>query len=323
MAEDGKQKQRQRGFALLLVLWVLTILIVIVLSFSMMTRTESQAALSHREGLERKYLAEAALQRGIVELLYRAANKSPGTILEGREVFRVDGTSYQGQVGDGAYELRIASEAGKINVNALTDASAVLLRNLLVNAGVREEEADTIVDSVLDWKDADDLHRLHGAESDYYAALPQPYKARNADFETLEEMLLVRGMTAEILFGSGEKRGIAPFLTLYSKGEKIDLSTAPKEVLMAIPDVTADTARRIIEYRQSAEFRGMEDLQSLGGESLAQLMQYAGMEEGTVFTIDAAGYKEDRKKGFTIRATLVLEGPASYRYLYYKIPAGL
>ena len=51
---------------------------------------------------------------------------------------------------------------------ALTDANGIILNNLLVNLGIPGEDANTIVDSILDWKDADDLHRLHGAEDTYY-----------------------------------------------------------------------------------------------------------------------------------------------------------
>jgi general secretion pathway protein K len=318
---DGSGHASQRGMALFIVLWVIAVLIVIVLSLSLMTRTESQAALSFQKSLEKKYLAEAALQRGIAELFYRSQYRGQAVILEGREVLSVDGTPYQGQIGEGRYTFRVMSENGKINVNALTEESGIVLKNLLVNSGVREEDADTIVDSVLDWKDADDFHRLHGAESDYYLSLPNPYKARNADFEALEELLLVKGVTPEILFGSGGKEGVIPFLTLYSNTDKIDISVAPREVLMAIPGMTADAAARIIEFRKAAEFRGVEDIQDIGAESYAMMEPYIGASEPSVFTIDAAGYTDSAAKSIHVRATIALEGDRKFRYLYYKSPA--
>ncbi|MCK7509483.1 MAG: hypothetical protein MZV70_39250 [Desulfobacterales bacterium] len=55
----------QDGVALLIVLWVLTMLMVIVLSFSFMTRTETHATLTFREGIEKKFLAESGIQRAI------------------------------------------------------------------------------------------------------------------------------------------------------------------------------------------------------------------------------------------------------------------
>ncbi len=145
-------------------LWVLTIMMVLVLSFSYMTRTETYATLSFKEGTEKKLLAEAGIERGILELFYRNANKNQAITLEGYEVWKIDDTSYKDKMGEGEYSVRIIDESGKIDINAMTDANSDILRNLLKNLEVQEEEVNTIVDSILDWKDADDLHHLSGAE---------------------------------------------------------------------------------------------------------------------------------------------------------------
>ena len=79
-------------------------------------------------------------------------------------------------------------------------APEVILRNLINSLDLPGEDKDllvnTIVDSILDWKDPDDFHRLQGAESDYYQSLPHPYKAKNGNFDTVEELILVKGVTA-------------------------------------------------------------------------------------------------------------------------------
>jgi general secretion pathway protein K len=64
------------------------------------------------------------------------------------------------------------------------------------------ETIDTVVDSIIDWSDPDDLRRLHGAESEYYLGLRVPYRAKNGWFDSPEEMLLVRGMTAALFYGA-------------------------------------------------------------------------------------------------------------------------
>jgi general secretion pathway protein K len=321
MPEHSK-KTSQDGIALLVVLWIMAILIVVVLSFSLMMRNESQAALSFKEATEKKYLAEAAVKRAIVELFYRRVNRDQNIILEGKEIIRVDGRAYKGYIGDGQYSFRITSEAGKININELGDDTGILLKNLLMNSGVREELADTIVDSVLDWKDTDEFHRLHGAENDYYSSLPKPYKARNAPFETLEELLLVKGVTPKILFGSEDRIGMIFFVTLHSKTNKIDIGAAPKEVLMAIPGVPAEAAERIIEYRNTAEIRETENMrQIIGADIYALLEPYLGAAEADTYSIDALGFRDDVRKGFSVRTTVILEGATNYRYLYYKSPA--
>ncbi len=206
----------QRGIALLTVLWVLTVLMVIVFSFSYMARTETLSTLSFKEGIEKRFLAEAGVQRGILELFYRKENFNK-VLTEDQMVWIVDGRPYSGQVGDGNYTVKIIDESGKLDINS---APELLLRNLLGALGIEGTTLDTIVDSILDWKDKDDLHRLNGAESDYYLSLPNPYKAKNGDFETLEELLLVKGVTREILYGDGKKKGLIDFLTVSWKNRQ-------------------------------------------------------------------------------------------------------
>ena len=88
--------------------------------------------------------------------------------------------------------------------------------------------ADIIVDSILDWIDTDDLHRLNGAESDYYQSLPNPYKAKNGRLDTLEELLLIKGMSPDILFGTKEQKGLIHFVTIYSTTTKSEYQRGAK-----------------------------------------------------------------------------------------------
>lgn len=310
----------QRGIALFITMWMLVILTVMVFSFSLLVRTESHATLAFKEGVENKFLAEAGMQRGIVEIIYRNANMNQAIVLEGKEVFRIDGTPFTGQIGDGYYRIRITGESGKIDLNALTDASGIILNNLLVNMGVTKENADTIVDSVLDWKDADDLHRLHGAESDYYQSLPNPYKAKNAPFDTVEELLLVKGVTDEILYGNGKQRGLINYVTVYSGLGKININHAPKEILMAIPGMTEEVATETINNRQAAPGTASVMPASLQGTQSALFASFTSSEESGIFTIDCLGYKKTQKKGYAIKATIVIDGKGTCRYLYYKSP---
>jgi general secretion pathway protein K len=311
----------QEGIALLLVLWVLTILTVIVFSFSYMGRTEALSALSFKEGIEKKFLAEAGIERGIMEISYRNANVGQTTILEGKEVWKTDGTMYRIQTDTGYFAVGITDETGKIDINSLTDSSGIILKNLLMNSGVQEEDANTIVDSTLDWKDKTGgaMHRLHGAGDDYYMSLPNPYKAKHDNFDTVEELLLVKGMTYEILYGDGNKKGLIDFLTVYANTPQINVNAAPKEVLEAIPGITPDIANNIISLRgdqtQSA------NLQQLIASVPPPFNALVSLTQSNTFTIDAAGFKGAENHGYAIRATVTLSADKKNQYLYYKSPA--
>jgi general secretion pathway protein K len=310
------QRKSEEGIALLLVLWIIVVLMVIVLSLSFTTRTETQASLAFKEGLEKRFLAEAGLERAIMELQYRKQNRN-AVAEEGKEVWRVDGTPQEGTLGDGAYSVRIVDESGKININQLNDANAIIVRQLLLNRGLSEEVADTIVDSIMDWKDPDDLHRLRGAESDYYMSLQNPYKAKNSSLDTLEELLLVKGITPEILYGSAENRGLVDLMTVSATSTLINVNAAPREVLMAVPGMTAEIVERIISLRQERDIEPAD----VGLPNTGNLLGGAS-GGGTVFTVESTGYREDRKKGFTVKATFSFDASSNApKYLYYKSPS--
>ncbi len=85
---------------------------------------------------------------------------------------------------------------------------------------------------MLDWKDSgdNDAHRLSGAENEYYESLEDPYKAKNALFDVPEELSLVKGMTAEYMYGSEETKSLIPLITTFGKGT-ININTVSQEVM--------------------------------------------------------------------------------------------
>ncbi|WP_197356269.1 type II secretion system protein GspK [Aureliella helgolandensis] len=107
--------------------------------------------------------------------------------------------------GDTAGLDGLASEAGAEDLLSglaseatATTASSFATNMLLALPGMTED----IADAILDWIDEDDLPRPYGAEfDDYYSQVQTPYKPANGPIESIEQLLLVRGVTAELLFG--------------------------------------------------------------------------------------------------------------------------
>ena len=315
-------KESRRGIALLIVLWVMTILTVMVFSFSVMTRAESYGTFAFKEGIDKKLLAEAGIERGIMEMIYRFVNRGQTVTLEGKELWKTEGTAYAVNMGEGGCVVRLIDESGKISLNGLNDSSGIILKNLLISQGTSPENAAIIVDSILDWKDADDLHRLNGAETDYYKTLSNPYKAADKDFETLEELIMVRGVTPGILYGTAETKGIISFLTAYGKTDRINVNAAPREVLAALPGMDAAALDRIIEFRASSEITSEGIAREMLGAAYPLMASYVsfGSNAQGVFSVEATGYKEAPKKGYSILATVAFDGPRQYQYVYYKSP---
>lgn len=307
----------QKGIALLLVLWVMTLLMVIVFSFSLLAKTEINSTIHFKESIEKKFYAEAGIQRAIMELFYKLENKNIPLEFEETEPWKTDGTPYSVEFGDGFFSVRITDESGKVDINKTPE---IILRNLLINLGVSQDDTDIIVDSIMDWKDSDDLYRLHGAESDYYMSLRNPYKAKNAPFDTVEELLLVRGMTPEILYGDNERKGLIDFITVHSNKNTINIRSAPREVLASIPGMTMDLAQAIIDFRENNELEDPSEIQSIVGENFPVFSKYVDTMDSDSFTIESSGYRTATEAPYTIRATVTLINDNDYNYLYYKSP---
>jgi hypothetical protein len=65
---------------------------------------------------------------------------------------------------------------------------------------------DDVADAILDWIDQDDEPREFGAELEYYANCDPPYATANGPLCTVEDLLLVRGVTPALLFGVDANR---------------------------------------------------------------------------------------------------------------------
>ncbi|MEW6188420.1 MAG: hypothetical protein AB1585_22105 [Thermodesulfobacteriota bacterium] len=308
------RKIGQEGIALLTVVWVLMVLMVIVFSFSFMARTETLSSLAFKEGMEKRFLAEAGVERGIMELFFRKTNLN-ASLPEDLAVWKIDGRPYEGRVGEGNYRVRIFDESGKLDLNTAPER---LLRALIRSLVSQETEADSIMDSIQDWRDGDDLHRLLGAESDYYQSLPQPYKAKNADFETLEELSLVKGVTKELLYGENNRKGLMDYLTVQGRTNRINVNAAPREVLLIIPGMTAAMVEEILAFREKQEIKNLQEIGGsvVGSQSLIQ--PYVTTAQGTAFAIESLGFKEKARSGYAVKAVVSLTANNQYNTLYFK-----
>lgn len=191
--------------------------------------------------------------------------------------------------------LGITDEASKLNLNTATEKQLLVLVRAAVED---EQQTDplSIVNAILDWRDADHVprrgHELaseggdggkdgeqdgekegdtpRGAkkntdgdtdgdtEGGYYKMLPKPYKVKNAPFDTVEELLLVKGVTGRILYGEdwdrnglltvneddGDEsfpmdnedgvlnRGLYPYLTVHSHESNVSNDNRPRANLL-------------------------------------------------------------------------------------------
>lgn len=135
---------------------------------------------------------------------------TPETGLEDRSdlSWQPDGTTHSIRYETGEAVISIQSEAKKININQVRPED---LKEILTKAGFPEGGVDQVADSIADFIDTDEFPRLNGAEADAYKRLGLPYGPFNAPLLSLDQLLLIPGITAPLLFGhlraAGEEEG--------------------------------------------------------------------------------------------------------------------
>jgi general secretion pathway protein K len=233
-----------------------------------------------------------------------------------------------GVFGDGEYEVEIQDESAKVNLNFVQEDQ---LKRLIEFLAIPRPDSDIIVDSILDWKDVDPGHRLNGAEDDFYQTLNPPYKAKNNRFDSVEELLLVRGVTPDYFYGHREKGpdgeifyqyGLSRCFTVFSNVPlRVNINYAPLPVLMSIPGMTPQLAQAITEKRKTEPFDNAAQISQAAGVPItAETLPYLATDQTGAFTLTASGRRAGSKVRRTIRAVIVLDPreAVQYRILYWN-----
>lgn len=199
------QPQQRFGFLMPIVMVVLATLTLAVSIFAEQMLAEYRATRSMAGQLQ----AACAAQSGLEFLLLRARTRqSLGTMPE--SVFQLQALSPSRDAGFWIVSQRsnlsspmhcgLTNESGKLNVNGLSldlanvEASRQRLMQL-------PRMTPQVADALLDWIDSDDSPRAVGAERNWYSAAQAPKLPTQRPFKELSELLFVRGVTTDLLYG--------------------------------------------------------------------------------------------------------------------------
>ena len=226
-----------RGFALVAVLLVLAILGIVAAEFAFSMRLEASAVRAYRDGVAGAHLAEAAIEQAIREISADFAYVVGCQDDDPVRFYARDGSALPPlprsdvPLGSGRFAYTITDEEGRLDLNRSTPDR---LDRLLRAHGIDKSDRDTIVDSIQDWRDANDSYRANGAESeDYYLKRPVPHRARNANLDSVQELLQIKGVTDALFRGTDERPGIVRDVTVRTRGQ-VNVNTARKNVLTAV-----------------------------------------------------------------------------------------
>jgi len=190
----------RRGSVLIMVIWVIFGLIAITIYFANAMTSEIRAADNRAAGMEADQAIEGA--RRYISCVLSNLN-SPGEVPDPRayqcEAVPVGQAKFW-LIGRTNVETLVATspafglidEAAKINLNtSMAGTNLFLIPRLTLQ--------DTY--NIMAWRSTNTTSTLGGAESDTYQGLPTPYMAKNAPFETVDELHMVSGMDIDTLYG--------------------------------------------------------------------------------------------------------------------------
>ena len=157
--------------------------------------------------------------------------------------------------------VSIASETNKITVNS---ANPEQMREVLIAAGVPEFAAEELADVIADFVDPDDFKRLHGMEATDYKRRGLPYGPFNGHLLTLDQMLLIPGITEQFLYGyrgegenpeeSGSEASYHPMLPRKDSLFEM-LSVYGTNTALPNPAFEEEIERRIITWQSGGIYR--------------------------------------------------------------------
>ncbi|MCK5195998.1 MAG: general secretion pathway protein GspK, partial [Desulfobulbaceae bacterium] len=165
------QEVSEKGFALVVVIVIMLLVSFLASQLILNVRTELQVAFNTKARSSGLALAVAGVNVGIFRILDTPLHY----INEDYESFH-EGYEYSAFLPSGRVTYTVVNESGKIDLTTRMNES--LLKVFLEYMEVEVDDQSVIIDSLYDWRDSDDLHRLNGAEQEYYQALDDPYIPR-------------------------------------------------------------------------------------------------------------------------------------------------
>jgi DNA uptake protein ComE-like DNA-binding protein len=289
---------KKRASVLVAVLWCVALLSVVVVGSLYTTRLNLGAAKNFEDKVQAHYLALAGVEKAKALIFQdasarkKAARNHSGELYTGAEALR-DVTLGRGKFrvirqggADESDQLiyGIRDEESRLNINTVSREELTKL----------EDMRPEVVSSIMDWRDGDNSPQPSGAERDYYASLKPPYIPRNGEIQTIREMLLINGVTPELLLGEdlnanglldpeendGDENpphdnrnnrleaGWSGLFCLKSAIEnrsaagdaRVNVQTAGESELTEVKGITPEIAKAIVAYRGRQKLENITDL---------------------------------------------------------------
>lgn len=285
---------KQRGIALIIVMIVIFVLAILAGGFAYSMKVETKLARNNTYNSDLELIGRSGVEwaRWILaqelrsaEGTYTALNQKWNDGFTTNEIL-MDIELKGVKLGAGMFSVRMIDMERKINLSSIFEGNIEVFQRALQTIGVDATELTPISDAFLDWIDNDENHRINGAESEYYLkAIPgKPHYAKNGRVDDISELLMIKGITPEIYWGSGRTGvplgmqqalrqtqantaflsgstqagsssvGLVDlFVPFHAGGVAVNVNTASADVLAALPGMDLSLAQAIVTTRAGSD----------------------------------------------------------------------
>jgi len=303
---DVQRSQKNRASILVGVLWCVALLSLVVVSVLHTSRIDLMAQKNYGDRIQAHYLAIAGIEKAKALLYQNAHDRSRNAKNHSGELYNAPDKFRDVSFGRGKYRVfrrgrqdegggiiyGISDEESRLNINTATIDAITNLNRMTVE----------IASAIMEWRGNGDAANSAGANADYYLGLQPPYQPRHGALQTVRELLLVRGVTRDLLFGDDKhQNGLLPaagdneddsledisadanagwsgILTVSSTEknvnaggqDRVNVQSADQNALTGIKGISSSMAQAIISYRGQNQFQSIADLLDVTAQNQGQ-----------------------------------------------------
>lgn len=313
-------KKKEQGIVLIILLWTLVLLSLLALNLASSVQTETAMARTSLDSEQAYFFARGALEEALFRLVFPDHDAERQ---KSRFPYRGGMNHYWVLKGDFYSHVAILDESGKLDLNF---CDPKMLQRLLQILGNEETLSARLSESIVEWRKSNAF--ANKAETGESSSLgPDIQYIKHRPFDSVEELLLVPGMTRETLYGSsiregngagGEAtqprsiKGLVDYVTVFVGKEQINPNYAEPEVLASLPGLDGAEAQAIVDARQEEVFKSAFDI----GDRTALLLQGDALSKlstqlSQTYSLIASGSRKNSRVRRSLRAVVKITSGAN------------
>jgi general secretion pathway protein K len=275
------KRDPRRGAALLAVLWLTAALSAIAFSIAGTVRSETERAATNVEDVKSQYLAQGGIERALLHMQWGPQYTLP----DGSSLFyRMGQPAMELDFPEGHVTVEVIPEASRLSLN---QARPEVLDRLLLVLGATPEAASEIAAAIVDWRNPSPDGQLTVFDQ-YYLSLTPSFRSRHASFLETEELLLLRGITPDLYYGTyieeaapngkqhlAARGGLRDCVSAFGSLGPFDANTVAPAVLLSA-GVPPEDVMALVQRRTAQPFVRSEELQAAVSQQTLPLLRLGG-----------------------------------------------